>query len=59
LITDDYFIGLKMEIVSVSYVVSVNNDVLSKVFLTSKTGVVRWGWLVHGPVVKWWVNYWV
>jgi len=39
--------------------VSINNDVLSDILLTSKTVVVRWGWLVDGPVVVWWVGNWV
>lgn len=41
------------------YVVSINNDVLSKVGFTSKT-VVMWNWwLVDWPVVEWWVDNWV
>jgi len=39
--------------------VSINNDVLSEVSLTSKTVVVWWRWLVNGPVVEWWVGNWV
>jgi len=39
--------------------VSINDDVLSKILVGVEAGLVRWRWLVHGPVVEWWVPDWV
>ena len=39
--------------------VSVNNDILSEIGITSKSMVVRRRWLVDRPVVEWRVNNWV
>jgi len=41
------------------YRMTINNDVLS-VIVGSLVSVLMWyGWLVHGPVVVWWVDNWV
>ena len=38
---------------------SINNYILTKISLTVQTLLVRRGWLVNRPIVKWWINYWV
>ena len=40
-------------------VVSINDHVLTKILVGSKSVNVWWGWLVDGPVVEWWVPNWV
>jgi len=39
--------------------VSINDDVLSKILIGVEAGLMRWRWLVYGPVVEWWVPDWV
>jgi len=51
--------NLFVELLSVAHVVSINNDVLSKVLICIKSMDMWSWWLVHGPVVEWWVPYWV
>ena len=46
-------------IFSVVNSVSINNDVLTVVGVALMAHNVGWGWLVHGPVVHWWVLSWV
>jgi hypothetical protein len=39
---------------------TVNNDVAElEVLIAFVSRVVWWRWLVHGPVVEWWVPYWI
>jgi hypothetical protein len=39
--------------------VAINNDILAKILISIKASSVWWRWLVDGPVVEWWVPYWV
>jgi len=39
--------------------VSINNYVLSKIFIGIESSGMRWGWLINRPVVEWWVNHWI
>jgi len=40
-------------------VVSINDHVLTKVLVGTESMDVWWRWLVHRPVVEWWVPDWV
>jgi hypothetical protein len=39
---------------------AVDDDIAEfEILITFVSGVVWWRWLVDGPVVKWWVPYWI
>merc|ERR1719453_54151 len=44
---------------SVMNVVSIDNDVLTKILVGTKSNLMWWRWLVDRPVVEWWVDDWV
>jgi len=49
-------IGLH-EVVAVD---SIDDDITElEILVSSVSRVVWWGWLVDGPVVEWWVPYWI
>jgi hypothetical protein len=39
--------------------VAIDDDVLSKIGVSSKAVIMRDGWLINGPVVEWWVVNWI
>ena len=39
--------------------VTLHDDVLSEILVGVESNLVGWGWLVHRPVVEWWVDNWV
>lgn len=39
--------------------VAINNNVLAKISITSKTCIMRHRWLMNRPIVKWWVDNWI
>jgi len=51
---------LRLEVYQVITIDSINDEIShSKILMSSVSLVMWWRWLVHRPVVEWWVPYWI
>ena len=46
-------------LLAVMDLMAVNDDVLTEILISIQTVIVWRRWLIHRPVVEWWVDYWI